>query len=229
MEPMLQVLDRQWPPLAASPEARRAVTRWADTNPVLAGMADLGDVLGCRHDPEIGAEVQRVLACLAPHDELAGRTLLQILLPGVVRLVATVGRDDPDAPGDLVALAWERIRTYPPSRSGSVAANAVLDVRKQYLKARRADRAASVHLIWEAPSEASPADDQVLAKLQLEEIIHAARRGEISPSGFDAIVRTRIGGESLTDVAASLGMSTEVLCQRRWRAEKRLRALPLAS
>jgi hypothetical protein len=228
MEPILQVLDAQWPMVATSPEGRRALIRWAREHEALAGMHDLHDVLGCRRDPGVANEVHQVLVRHAPDDQLAARTLLQILLPGLVRLVGTVGRDDPDAPDELVAMAWERISTYPTSRPGSVAANVVLDVRKRYVKLRRPDRGASLHLLREAPCAASLPEDQVLAAMQLDEILDARRRGIVSPVAFDAIVRTRLGGESLAAVAADGGFTTAVMCQRRWRAEQRLRSLPLA-
>lgn len=229
MEPILQVLDRQWPGVATAPEARRAVMRWANEHRVLVGMRDLEDVLRSRHDGALAGEVQRVLAHLAPTDELATRALLQILLPGLVRLVGTVGHPDPDAADEIVALAWERIRTYPTSRHGSVAANVVLDVRKRYLGLRRSDSPLTLHPVDQSASDSSLPEDQVLATMQLEEIVEATRNGIIQPTAFEAILRTRLGGESLAEVAVSHGVTTEMLCQRRWRAEQRIRALPLAS
>lgn len=228
MEPILQLLDAEWPRIATSPDARRALIRWANDHEALAGMRDLHDVLRCRRDPQVANEVHQALARSAATDQLAARTLLQILLPGLVRLVGTVGHDDPDAPDELVAMAWERICTYPTSRNGSVAANVVLDVRKRYVKLRMGDRVASLHLAREVLCGASRPEDQVLAAMQLEEIIDAWRGGLVGRMAFEAIIRTRLGDESLSAVAAECGVTTEVMCQRRWRAEQRLRALPLA-
>ena len=228
MEQILQALDAQWPQVATSPEARRALIRWANHNEIFSSMHDLEDVRQSRRDAAIAQEAQLVLARLAPTDELAARTILQIVLPGLVQIVARVGHDDPDAPDEVVAIAWERIRTYPSSRQGSVSANVVFDVRKRYVKLRRGDTLAQLHILNEVPSTVSSTEDQVLAVLQVEEILEACRRGSVSAVAFDAIVRTRVHGESLADVAASNRMSTAVMCQRRWRAEQRLRSLPLA-
>lgn len=228
METILQVLDRQWPDVATSPEARRALIRWANDHEVLAGMRDLRDVLESRRHPRVAREVLSVLAGLAPTDELAARALLQVLLPGLVRLVGTHGQSDPEAPDDLVALAWERIRTYPSTRKGSVAANVILDVRKQYLRLRRDARMVPMFQCPEPFAEASSPEDQVIAALGVEEIAAALHQGLVSAAMLEAIVRTRLGGESLAEVAADQGLETEVLCQRRWRAERRLRTLPLA-
>lgn len=229
MELILEKLDAQWPVLARSPEARRALIRWANDHDVFAGMHDLHDVLRCRRNPKLANEVHLILARRAATEELAGRTLLQILLPGLVRIVGTNGHNDPDAPDELVAFAWERICTYPETRQGSVAANVILDVRKRYVKLRQGDPNVAVTRVRESASQESLPEDQVLAILQLEEIRDARRRGLVSSVAFDAIVRTRIDGDALSVVAAERGFTTEVMCQRRWRAEQRLRSLPLAS
>ena len=136
MERILQVLDAEWRQLATSPEGRRALIRWTTDHDVLVGLHDLNDVVACRYE-EIAYDVLLILARRSPTDEIAARTLFQMLLPGLVSLVGTVGQGDHDAQDEIVALAWERIRTYPTTRNGSVAANVVLDVRKRYLKVRQ--------------------------------------------------------------------------------------------
>jgi len=113
MAPILQELDREWAELATSPRARRALIRWPNTNPDLAGNHDLAEVLASRRDPAKSEPVLRALASLAPHDDIAARTLLQAMVPGIVRLATRAGNDDEAAIDELVSLAWERIRTYP--------------------------------------------------------------------------------------------------------------------
>jgi len=228
MEPILQALDAEWSRLATSPLARRSLIRWGRAHPAMAGLSDLDGVLRRRRDPCLARDLLGVLARLAPRDELAARTLLQALMPGLKRVVREVGNDDLDAADDIVALAWERIRTYPETRTGSVAANVVLDVRKRYLKARHLDRPSSISMRREPVADANPLEDQVLATLQLEEILEAKRSGLVSPACFEAMVRTRLGGESLAELAVEAGIGIQVVCQRRWRAERRLRQLPLA-
>ena len=91
---------------------------------------------GVGHVGPLSEGALRVLATEAPGDEIAARTLLQALLGGVVRVVAGVVHDEPDSVGEVVSIAWNRIRTYPPQRPGPVAANVVLDVRKEFLRNR---------------------------------------------------------------------------------------------
>ena len=72
---------------------------------------------------------------LATADELAARTLLQALLPGIVSFARRSAVGDPSvAIGEMVSIAWERIRTYPLHRPGSVAANVLWDTRSCYWK-----------------------------------------------------------------------------------------------
>jgi hypothetical protein len=229
MERILQVLDAQWQRLATSPEAHRALIRWANDHEVLVGLDDLHDVVQCRRDPQIAEDVLLILARLSPTDEIAARSLLQMLLPGLVSLVGTVGRGDFEAQDELIALAWERIRTYPITRNGSVAANVVLDVRKRYLKLRLGEETIPLSRVPEPVDDpANSPEEQVLGLLLIEDIAAAQRDGLMSEAVLETIMRTRLGGERLATVAADQRVETHVLCQRRWRAERRLRSLPLA-
>jgi hypothetical protein len=90
-----------------------------------------------------GREADAVLLPLvrvAAEDPLAGRVVLQLLLPGVVRLAGRIrwlfGEDAGPA---AVAATWERIRTYPVDRRPcAVAANVLLDARKALWRCRTA-------------------------------------------------------------------------------------------
>lgn len=228
MTTVLQRLDQEWAELTRSPQARRGPIRWACDFPALAGSADLADVLSSRLDPARSGPVLHALARLAPNDDLAARTLLQAMIPGLVRLSRVAGHDDPAAIDEMVSLAWERIRTYPPDRSGSVAANILLDVRKRYRAHCRIEAPTSHELCGEVPSVAVSPDDHVLGRLLLEALCAAQRDGLMSQSVLATILRTRLCGERLSDLAQEQQITTQVLCHRRWRAEVRLRDLPLA-
>ncbi len=229
MGPVMQELDNQWLATAASPTARRALIRWGRRHPVLSDLGDLNDVVAARHDPTVVHEVLAALAALAPADELAARTLLQMLLPGLVAMIGTIGQGDRDASGEIVSLAWERIRTYPTTRHGSVAANVVLDVRKRYLALRPDRREVALSLVPEPLDEGPSTEELVLGVLMIEEMADAQHAGVMTHEVLSTILRTRIGGEPLAEVAADRGVDANVLCGRRWRAERRLRDLPLAS
>ncbi|MCB1010642.1 MAG: hypothetical protein KDB15_03165 [Microthrixaceae bacterium] len=225
MAEILRSLNREWSAIADSPSARRALVRWSSTFPVLTSAPDLDGVIVLGFDPDDGPEVRRALAALAPSDDLAARTLLQGLLGGLCNLAHRVGRDD-DAVDDIIRLAWERIRTYPNSRPGSVSANVLLDVRKRY---RREQDKARRRVVLSVATEAPSAEDQFVSQAFVEDLVTASSTTGIPGEVLATILRSRVGGESMADLAAEQQVTLKVLWHRRWRAEARLRDLPLAS
>jgi len=218
-------LNDEWSRLAHSPQARRALTSWSVTRPVFAGAADL-DVVLERNRGRDGADIRRSLAELASSDDIAARTLLQALLGGICTMARRCSNDG-DTIDEFVAIAWERIRTYPTHRPGSVAGNVLLDTRKRYLRARRA--AVPPALTQLHPDVQRSAEDEALERCVFDDLVAATERGVISHDALQTIVRSRVQGESLAVLAAEHGLSVKVLRHRRWRAEARLRTLPLAS
>jgi hypothetical protein len=230
MSHTLMSLDAEWRRLFRTSRARRALRQWSIAHPALRGLPDLDGLLERRRDDHAAPAILRALAVLAPGDDLAARTLLQALLPGLVRLAGMVGYDDPAAIEEMVSLAWERIRTYPAGRPGSVAANVLFDVRKRYRAHRliEAPRSPDAEGNEAAATSRSP-EDEALARVLFEKLM-AAQRAEpvLRAASFDLVLRTRLAGEPLTEIARRKNLPLSVLAQRRWRAECRLRQLPLA-
>lgn len=128
-------------------------------------------------------------------------------------------------------MAWNRIRTYPSQRCGPVAGNVLLDVRKELLRTR-VDGLAIPNDEAVSRSSVDPAqtpEEVVVEKAVIEELFAARDRGLVSGAALATIFRTRVGGESLVEVAADMDMSADAMWRRRTRAERRLRLLPLAS
>jgi hypothetical protein len=222
-------LDQEWAALNASPEGRRAIIRWANSDPAFAGVEDL-DALA-RRNTDRSDELLAALVRLAPSDTVAARTMLQALRPGLLRLAAHYVRLDRGAFEELVSLAWVRIRTYPATRRGPVAANVLMDVRKQFIAHRiletcgdADDRLARL----EVTDDINSPESALLGKALLAEMAGAHRRGQISEEELRSIVRTRLFGDPVAEVAADAKISSPVFRQRRWRAEARLRQLALA-
>lgn len=229
MTTVVETLNAEWDRLVKSPEGRHAVERWRLGWPVLECCDELRDVLELRSDPALAQAVLRPLALMSPSDDLAARTLLQALLPGLVLLARSTANDDPEGLGDVVALAWERIRTYPSHREGSVAGNVLLDVRKRYLKQRGFGSVV-------VPMALCPRDVSVCCALPsgAAEVVAGLMRvavvaGVISTVDLDTIVRSRMFDVPLSEIAAERGISARALGQQRWRAEDRLRRMPEAA
>ncbi|HYZ98395.1 MAG TPA: hypothetical protein VE575_06565 [Acidimicrobiales bacterium] len=230
MSYVLANLDSEWRHVARCGAGRRALQRWAAVHPALRGARDPGELLERRRASAAGPAILAALAQLAPGDELAARTLLQALLPGLVRLARTTAGDDPDAIDEVVSLAWERIRTYPPDRPGPVAANVVLDVRKRY---RRYRRRTAIRSLDPAAVPATtrwhgrPAEDEALDRLAMNDWL-ARQRALVGERCYRAVVRTGVWGLSLAEHAAEEDTTVSIIYQRRWRAMQRMRPLPLA-
>ena len=225
MAPILQSLNTEWAAIAGAPVARRALMRWSVAHPVLLPASDLDGVLALGYSPEAGPEVRRALAALAPGDRLAARTLLQEMLGGLCNLARRVGRDN-EAIDDIIRLGWERIRTYPAERPGSVSANVLLDVRKRY---RREQEKAKRRFVPRDTAVEPSAEDRAISHTFLEEFIASSQESGVSANVLSTILRSRVGGESMAELAAEQQVPLKVLWHRRWRAEARLRELPVAS
>lgn len=227
----LQALDAEWVTVSTAPAARRALDRWRSVEPAL-DVAELAELMDRRRTPEGAHAVLGALARLAPTDRLAARTLLQALVPGLGALARALGRGEEDVAAELVSLAWERIRTYPQQRSGSVAGNVLLDVRKAYWATSRTEHAPRNMAM---PDVADSAEDIVIARQESElmrRIVDARDRGIVSDCAVRVIVRTRVAGDSLEEAAADEDLTVRNAVLRRWRGERALRrhldALPLA-
>lgn len=216
--PIFAALDKEWEEFSASCQARAALRRWRTVEPALAGIETMKDVLAARRDRHRADGVLGALVSRAERDPAAARAVLQALMPGLVRLAMAFGKADPDATsGDLVAIAWERICSYPTHRIRSVAANLLFDIRKQLL----ADREPIEHL----PSRdvVASAEDEVIARLILEEVTSAEATGVITEGAAELILTTRVDGHPVVELAARRGVTAHGLVQRRRRAESRLR------
>ncbi|HVM52043.1 MAG TPA: hypothetical protein VM262_02490 [Acidimicrobiales bacterium] len=234
--PAFDALDRNWTILVRSPEAAAALDRWSAT-PELAA-PDL-DTLVARIWAASKAEADRACVALAeraPTEATAARVLLQVLRPGLRNLgrrLAFGGSFD-DVDHDLLAVAWERIRTYRIERRPAVVAgNILLDVRKAYVRSVLArQRLIPLEDLPEtrwpaAPSaehEALDAHGPSLRRAHAR-LIAAVARGAISPLSATVVWRTRVQQDDDAEVAADLGVGVRTLQRRRQRAERQLAAV----
>ena len=222
----LDALDAEWQRIARAPSSRASLIRWGRREPAIAGVADLDELLEARRqDPRTADAILRALAAVAARDVLASRVLLQALIPGLAQLAKTSGKDDHGALEEMLALAWERIRTYPESRSGSVPANVLWDVRKQYRRHREIDAPSGGGDEADADEPCSPsADGPAIARVMVAQLADAHRNEVVSDRTFRLIIRTRLVDEPLETIAREQSVNVHCLMERRARGERRLRA-----
>jgi DNA-directed RNA polymerase specialized sigma24 family protein len=230
--PAFDALDRSWATLVHSPEATAALARWADEASLAAPDLDaLVHRIWAAPKPDAD-RVHAALAGRAPADPTAARVLLQVLRPGLRNLgrrLALGGQFD-DVDHELLALAWERIRTYPIGRRPSaVAANILLDVRKRYVRHVTATKRLHFESLREdlwppSPSAEHEALDSLEPSLRRAHthLVTAIDRGTISRVSASVLWRTRVQEDDDADVAADLGVNVRTLQRRRQRAARDL-------
>jgi hypothetical protein len=220
--PAFAALDREWRSFAAAPATATALARWQAAAPALAGFATVDEVVAARRDPDRSSGVFTALVALAHTDCAAARVLLQAVLPGLVRLsVDLSGTRQPDIAEHVLAIAWERIRSYGAGKRTAFVPNLLLDVRKALLAEWNAQPPPADLM---TADNARPAEDEALSRLFLEEIAAMERTGTLQPGTTELLVLTRVEGCTLVEVAGRKGNVTDHgLLLRRRRAEARLR------
>jgi hypothetical protein len=192
--------------------------------PEIASYLPLRQFVGSALPADTPPETLAALAALAPQDELAARTLLQVLLPGLVQFMKTSTRADPDTVTAVIGLAWERIRTYPSNRQGSVAANVVLDVRKRLWAdwGMRSPVPVKMEAIEPVVEMVPPPEDEAINRVLMGQLAAICRAGAVNDENLRMVVQTRWAGIPLKEFAAAERVGFRAMLQRRWRTEQRL-------
>jgi hypothetical protein len=226
VDPILQ-LATTWRRGFAGTQLADELRTWGEQEePVLRRFGGVPERLFAFLRGEPSAERDAVfcgLLRLAKHEQLAGLVVLEALLPGLKAslgrtLVAAGERDELLAL--MLASAWKLIVGYPVERRPSrVAANLLLDIRKQTLRQLPRHRR-NPH---EQPRTDEPAATGRPDSGDLEQPVRrAVAAGAVSEAEAELILRTRVDGVSLPKLAAEQGVVYITLYQRRARAERRL-------
>lgn len=232
--PAFAALDRDWAALVASADAVAALDRWRTVPELLAPDLDtLVDRVWAASKPDADRACAE-LARWAPADRVAARTLLQVLRPGLRSLGRrlALGGSFEDVDHELLAIAWERIRTYRiDRRPRQIAANVLLDVRKRYLRAV-VDPGELVLTLDGVPARRWPhvpsAEHEALEseasslRRAHARLASAVDTGAITPLSARVVWRTRVQQDDDAEVAAELGVAVRTLQRRRQRAEREL-------
>jgi hypothetical protein len=226
---VLELLDREWARLGADPRAAR---RLPDVCAAAGGAGSLADVerfVRAAGPAEADAVLVALVARAVEGDELAARVLLQLLLPGVRRLVRTwwaLGDHDERAAA-AVAAVYDRIRRYPiVRRPRRVAVNVLMDAAADLRRAARPGMgpAPAPARLESLPPGWEPADQPVAhPAVELADALRdAVDAGLVSAGDAELIAASRIAGVPLAEIAARRGAALRTLQWRRKRAEASL-------
>jgi hypothetical protein len=232
---VIDLLEREWDQLEGSPASARRLRRLAAAEPALTPFATLG-LLRRFVEDRASRPDQRdaVLIALVRQangdggDDLAARTVLQLLLPGCKALVRRYcWTDSPDeVAAAVVAEAYERIRNYPVTRRPTrVAANILLDVKQRLFWRRRPPVGEVGH---DLSAAVSPDCDETATAELLELLGWAVRHGHLTRDAAALIAQTRVADVTIAELCARDGSEPQTMRRRRQRAERRLKLAAMA-
>lgn len=225
MDPV-DALEREWPHLAARLTER--LKAWSEEEPALAAFPTARLLVGFLQRPGADYDLKdALLAALlrrARSERLAGRVVLQALLPGLKRLAGfliRVPEERDEVWSTLLAACWERICAYPLQRRPQrIAANLLADTRKALLLERTNTVVlAEREQLWgDVPIPPLP-----LAAVDLERPLRGAvAAGAITAEQAELIAASRVDGVDLRTLATKEGVFYNTVNVRRLRAERRL-------
>jgi len=221
---VVSALEREWDARSSVCLSRR-LREWAEREPVLETFTTVQALVGSLRrrsgDYERESAILAALLQQARSDPLAGRVVLQALLPGLKRLAGRLlfeAGEREELWSLLLAHLWAGIRSYPVERRPRrVAANLLLDAAHATLGDLGKERRLRAHASELAPEsvEAGEQEELVLAR--------AVRAGALSRAEALLILRSRVEGVPLAQIATEEGAGYDALRIRRRRAELRLR------
>lgn len=230
---LIDRLEGEWRVLARGPLAAR-LRGWAEREPALGPFATptllLRWLQGSGWSPAAKNEVLAALVRQARKDPLAGRVLLQALLPGLKRqagrLLFEAGERE-ELWSLLLGNLWLRIRRYPLQRRPEhIAANLLGDTVqasvRELERARRARRLLPLEPLSEDDLDLAAADNDGSDVLRL--LADAVRAGVLSRAEAALIFKSRFAGFSVAELAERERLPYITLYMRRQRAEQRLLA-----
>ncbi|MGD9755312.1 MAG: hypothetical protein AB7W59_30330 [Acidimicrobiia bacterium] len=233
---VLKDLDREWEQLAASTRALRQLRLWRlrhDCFECIDGLSDL--VAAIRTGDRDGSiELVWALLDLAAEDELAVRTLLQVVVPGLAGelrwLLEWARRTDPglldggDVDQLLVVAALEAIRHAVGQRKPWP----VMSILRRAHRVLRRETATEEQwhkmtvLTTTMPATAVAETDESPAARLASVLDEASQRGAVSRDDAALVWLTRVGGYQPVELEARFDATGDCLRRRRHRAEARL-------
>jgi hypothetical protein len=202
---LLSRLDAEWTHLRTSRRALRTARGWARADPdhpLAAVVADLHDLDEIRHATQRRPgsdsasdrpddDILRALVELARSDELAGRVVLQHLLPALIvqarRYRSFTDRTDPIAL--VVPAAWLAIRSFDVERRRyHIASSLVSDATFQAFRRALRARARTEEVVAPNAFAATPCVDGPTCALdEFVIVLHDARRAGVPSCDLDLL------------------------------------------
>lgn len=179
-------------------------------------------------DDNDGDHILWHLAVLARTEHLAGRVVLQRVLPALLSHARRHGATHPGgtsvALDDLLACAWETVLTYPAERRpAKVAANIVLDSQyRAFVAPVRKKRAFEIPVDNVTASLWPQSLEEPVVDMELAEVLAEAESLGVDRAMTD-LLRLFASGRNSEDIAAASGWSPRTIRNRRAAAVEAVR------
>jgi DNA-binding CsgD family transcriptional regulator len=230
-------LQREWGHLARSPEALAAANGWALHVVPFRSLDDLliATGLGMRgragdHDDELVGQ----LIVLARHNVLAGRIVLQRLLPGLAAIARrrTMGSHTTvllETTDELLAAAWAVIRSYRVERYPAFVVPSMLrEIERRTFRPERRRRFEMVAVGDEVFERTAAPEQHPTAAQEVADLLADAARSGLDPADIE-LVRRLAAGATSAELAVEHDVTDRTIRNHRAAAIHRLRAVALAS
>ncbi len=223
-------LTLEWARLRVRPDALRHATAWQVLDGPVRDLDQILAAIGFRQPPSAAAELRlRELVVLAADDDLAGRIVIQRLIPGLLAVVSRRRRSggDADVFDELLSAAWLTIRTYNTGRRPACLAAALIsDADYRAFRSDQRRRRLDVVTLADHPApahatEAHPSDE--LSVLFREAIAAGVPEADID------LLRRLVDARTANDLARELRVTPRTIRNRRDRITDRLREVALAA
>lgn len=236
---LLSRLDAEWIHLRTSRRALRTARGWAQAYPdhplatVVADLGDLDEIRRATQRRSAGSGCERpddaillALVELARSDELAGRIVLQHLLPALIvhakRYRSFTDRTDPIA--QVVPAAWLAIRSFDVERrrrhiASSLVSDAVFQAFRRALRAR----SGTEEVVAPSAFDATPCVDGPSSALdEFVAVLRDARRAGVPSCDLDLLRQlVRVGSPGI--VARQRNVTPRTIRNHRDRAIEHVR------
>ena len=231
-----------WPALAARLDDDAVLARWAETEPDLAGLTTVAELLAVRSEDGgsdranvVLAALVRVAAVDGDRDDDALLLTLHLLSGLVWTMVGQLQDLSPDIVAVVVGELACQIRRYPwRRRSGPVAANLRAETRRAVLAElrprvrRHADWGEFLTLDGDVTQLASATDGDQEEDVDVVDLLQWAVRSGVDTADVALLIATECGRDlrkrsADQRVAAAHGITTRTLYRRRHRTLTALR------
>lgn len=234
---LFTLLDRDWQNWQRRSAASNALTRWQGSEPALARVGSVDELLTLFEDRAACDEHDRLLLALlsvARIDADAHRAVLHILRSGLVALATRASRwsEWDDASSAVIVASLDRIGRYPAHRTSRVAANLLGDIwhsvwsdRQIELRHRAGwDHRVDVQTIDTIADSNEPRRGEELMTL----IDEAVQRRRITPYDGRIVALHRVLGYSNIAIGRIEGKQPCTIRKRRLAAEAAITKLAVA-